>query len=148
MPDDPASLSKLHDIIVPEPVSWWPLAPGWWVLIAALAIALAVLIIRALKNHRANAYRRAALADLQSANSPAAVAVVLRRTALAVASRTEVAALNGSRWVDWLDERTQVPIPDEVRGELSHALYESGDASPASPTLRTFAENWIKKHSC
>src|SRR5690606_9396461 len=34
------ALSELADIRVPGDVSWWPLAPGWWVLLAVL-VALA-----------------------------------------------------------------------------------------------------------
>ncbi|MBU2099372.1 MAG: DUF4381 domain-containing protein, partial [Gammaproteobacteria bacterium] len=35
------ALSELADIRVPGDVSWWPLAPGWWVLLAVL-VALAI----------------------------------------------------------------------------------------------------------
>ena len=38
---DPSSLDNLFDIVVPPPVSWWPPAPGWYV-VGGLAIALAV----------------------------------------------------------------------------------------------------------
>ena len=31
MENDP--LAQLRDIHLPEPILWWPLAPGWWVLI-------------------------------------------------------------------------------------------------------------------
>jgi len=32
-------LDGLHDVIAPTQVSWWPLAPAWWVLIGILVIA-------------------------------------------------------------------------------------------------------------
>ena len=33
MPEDPASLQNLHDIVVPKPPPIWPPAPGVWVLL-------------------------------------------------------------------------------------------------------------------
>lgn len=40
-PIDPAEI-PLRDIHLPEPISWWPLAPGWWILLASL-IMIAVI---------------------------------------------------------------------------------------------------------
>ena len=146
MPDDPANLSNLHDIVVPEPVSWWPLAPGWWIVIAVVLLALASIIFREVRRYRANAYRRAALRELAATKTPAAIAIVLRRTALAVSSRQDIAALHGAQWLDWLAERTGSPVPDEVRQELSTALYQKSEPAPASGALRAFAQKWIKDH--
>ena len=36
--NDPGSLQNLNDIVLPAPVPWWPLAPGWWVLIGLIPI--------------------------------------------------------------------------------------------------------------
>ena len=47
MKPDPASLENLRDIAVPPPVPWWPPAPGWWVVMAVLAIAVIVVAFRA-----------------------------------------------------------------------------------------------------
>lgn len=33
---------QLRDIHLPKPISWWPLAPGWWILMAIILILLAV----------------------------------------------------------------------------------------------------------
>ena len=43
---------QLRDIHLPEAVSWWPLAIGWWVLgfLAIIAIAvLAYIVLRRIK---------------------------------------------------------------------------------------------------
>ncbi len=45
-------LAQLRDIHTPDPVSWWPLAPGWWVLITLLILLIVTvfLLIRRAKN--------------------------------------------------------------------------------------------------
>ncbi|MGB0719658.1 MAG: DUF4381 domain-containing protein, partial [Bdellovibrionales bacterium] len=40
-------LSRLRDIRGLEDVSWWPLAPGWWILLGlVLAIVLGLVLFR------------------------------------------------------------------------------------------------------
>ena len=90
---DPADLSRLNDIVAPPPVPWWPPAPGWWLLGAALLAVIATLSWAALLHYRRNAYRRAALAEIDAigkVNDPAsaaALSAVLKRVALVPVSR-------------------------------------------------------------
>ena len=53
---DPASL-PLRDIHLPDPVSWWPLAPGWWALLLLLVIFVlsTTYFIRRYRNHKISA---------------------------------------------------------------------------------------------
>ena len=60
MNKDPASLENLSDIAVPPPVSWWPLAQGWWIVIGIAVIVIAVAVGNMWLRWQANAYRRAA----------------------------------------------------------------------------------------
>ena len=60
------SLDRLVDITVPEPISWWPLAPGWWVVTAIVLLAIVAALVVMVRRWRRNAYRRAALAELDS----------------------------------------------------------------------------------
>ena len=69
MNPDPGSLDNLRDIVELPAVSWWPLAPGWWIVIALVAVIAAVNGMRAWKQWKANAYRRAALEELRSAGA-------------------------------------------------------------------------------
>jgi hypothetical protein len=56
--NDAGSLQNLNDIVVPGPVSWWPLATGWYVLAALLIVILLILAIRQWRQWRRNRYRR------------------------------------------------------------------------------------------
>lgn len=49
-------LDGLHDVIAPEQVSWWPLAPIWWLLIAVIVCAI---IFGGYKFYQAKKFKRA-----------------------------------------------------------------------------------------
>jgi hypothetical protein len=144
MKEDAANLDRLHDLALPPEVSWWPLAPGWYVVIALVLISLLILGYRNWKKWRANAYRRAALREISSADSAPAIAELLRRTALATTPRKAVAAMTGTVWLDWLAEQTATAMPDTVRHQLASAIYQkSGEGDPVKE-LREYAACWIK----
>ena len=117
MESDPLPLRDLH---LPEPVSWWPLAPGWWILIAVALVVIAWLLLRQLRLWRRNAPRRFALrelagfeADYLQHRNPVVLAKqvseLLRRTMLAYTPRKRIAGLTGEQWLGWLDEGLPVP---------------------------------------
>lgn len=104
----PQSLLELLDKLVeapePTPVSWAPQTWGWAALALILLALAAWAVWRAVACYRANAYRRAALAELDRAgDDPALIAEILRRTALKAYPRTDVASLTGERWLRFLD---------------------------------------------
>ena len=57
-------LAQLRDIHLPPPISWWPLAPGWWILIFAGTFASIWLTKTLVQTYRSNLYRRQALKKL------------------------------------------------------------------------------------
>ncbi|MEM9237717.1 MAG: DUF4381 domain-containing protein [Verrucomicrobiota bacterium] len=146
MSDDPSSLSRLHDISVPPEVSWWPLAPGWLALIAVTAIAISYYFYRSFVRWRRNAYRREAAAALESADSAKQIVEILRRTALAVSSRENVAKLQGSDWPDWLAEQATTNLSPSIRSSISEGLYQPTSSSTDLTELRRFAVAWIRQH--
>ena len=148
---DPADLSRLSDIVVPSPVPWWPLAPGWWILGAALLAFMAILVVVAANRYRSDAYRRAALAQLASIGtvtdpaSAAAVSAVLKRVALVAYPRTEVASLTGSMWSAFLDRAaattdfTSGPAAGLGRAALGGPV---GDGA----AIVAAARRWVRQH--
>jgi hypothetical protein len=141
-----ASLDRLHDIVQPPAVPWWPPAPGWYVVIAIALTATAWLALRLRRRWQANAYRRAALHELKSLETPAAIAELLRRTALAVSPRSSVAEKTGSVWLDWLAAQLHEPMPESVRVQLTTGVYGRSSTTPDLTHLRAYATRWITSH--
>jgi hypothetical protein len=145
MPPDPTSLQNLRDLAVPPPTPWWPLTPGWYVVIALLLAAALTLALRAWRSYRRNAYRRAALHELDSASSPQQIATLLKRTALAAYPRSEVASLSGPDWTQWLTQTANLPLPPEVATQLTQSIFTNTPSENTSQ-LRTYTKSWITHH--
>lgn len=104
----PELLDLLHGIVVPAPPSWLPRTTGWGVLAAWSATLVLIGVVRWLVHRRRNRYRRDALAELEAivasdaAPSAAAIAALVKRTALAAYPRARVASLYGDDWAAFL----------------------------------------------
>ncbi len=129
---DPAQL-PLRDLHLPAEISWWPLAPGWWVLLVLTVAGLGWLLYGALLRWRAGKPRRAALRCLaqlkkayqQNGNAQRLgidLSELLRRAMLAYAPRSEVAGLAGERWLDWLDQGMDDKAFSEGAGRMIESL--------------------------
>lgn len=147
----------LKDIHLPDPVSWWPPAVGWWLLpvAAVLGFLLARKAIQAVRRVLARwRLRRQALAELDrierdlesgagAGRALENLSVLLRRVAITVRPGPGVAGRSGSAWVDWL-ERTG---PDGLDGEplrrLVEAPYQPAPEIEPRPVFAT-ARRWIR----
>jgi hypothetical protein len=140
-------IDRLAEPAAPAPIPLTPETAGWTVLALLLALALAWLAWRGWRHWRANAYRRAALAALDAAgDDPAAIAQILRRTALAAWPRREVAHLTGTAWLAFLDATAG---DGAFTGGPGRALLEAPyrpDAAVPVPGLRELAARWIRRH--
>ncbi|MDJ0906193.1 MAG: DUF4381 domain-containing protein [Woeseiaceae bacterium] len=128
---DPKQI-PLRDLHLPEAIAWWPLAPGWWVVIALALVVLGYLIHLYRKHRAGSAARRYALrqldtltADFEQHGDAVAfssnVSELLRRTMLAYAPREEVAGLTGEAWLEWLDRDLDQP---RFQGDAGRKLLE------------------------
>lgn len=149
MNDDPASLSNLHDIVVPGAVPWWPPAPGWYVAMGIAVLGVLILAVQWIRRYRHNAYRRSALGELASLpNDPAGlppIATLLKRTALAVYPRERVAQLSGAAWIDWLADTGGLTVPESVASALMRDVYVDRESANVA-AVSEFASQWIRCH--
>lgn len=113
MPQDP--LADLRDIHLPDPISWWPPAMGWWLLVILLIGVVVSLAIWRWKKHRALAYKREALFEFESVQARylshrddsrllSEVSALLKRTSITKYGRERSAGLAGEAWLVFLDE--------------------------------------------
>ena len=123
---DPTQI-PIRDLHLPDAVGWWPLAPGWWIVIGLLVFVMLVALRRAWIARRRNAARRYALRQLQAYTRAytqhgnavelgTQLSELVRRTMLAYAPRKEVAGLTGDEWLAWLDEDLDRPVFSEGDG--------------------------------
>ena len=117
-------LDNLNDITEPAGVAIWPLAWGWWLLVAVGLICIILLVMAIYRYLKAYAPRKmtlrmlnAQLADgsltLSSANT------LLKRVCMTYSGRQNIAALHGKDWVNTLKNAMKSP---NKRVQLSERL--------------------------
>lgn len=143
---DPEQI-PLRELHLPEAIGWWPLAPGWWVVIGVVALALALLIRRYLQVRARGAARRYALATLRQLTAEyeqhrdavtfsSDLSGLLRRTMLAYAPRQDVAGLTGDAWLAWLDRDFDEPrFQTDIGRKLLELPYRKHDDQVAAMEL-------------
>jgi hypothetical protein len=144
------SVSELLDLLepIPEPppISFFPATPVWGFVVAVVLVVLLLAAWRMLRRHRANAYRRAALAELRRIeNDAGAQAALLRRTALAAFPRHDVASLIGDEWLAFLDEAEGGKA---FRSSLGRALMTAAysRSSELGRETNPIVARWIRRH--
>lgn len=118
----------LRDIHLPDPVSWFPPAIGWWLvlLLVLLVFFLLWLLIRILKKPVLN--KQAVMeieAVIESYNLHRntmtflqALSAALKRIGMSYFSRNQVAGLSGVRWIHQLNSLVSKNRLTETQVEL------------------------------
>jgi hypothetical protein len=157
----PPGLDRLHDIVVPAVISWWPLSTAAWLVVAVACLWVGIGALHWWRAYRRNAYRRAALRHLEAirvqlhaGETPAAalnrVAELLKRTALGAFPRQDVALLSGEPWLCFLARTAGAQELSGAPGQTLIAATFNPKASLASPTdcehILNLARAWITNH--
>jgi hypothetical protein len=160
-------LDQLQPLIRPAPVDWWPLAPGWWLLLLLLPVLgwglwrlrglLPVRSRQPLAEQPLDQVRVAALAELAGLPKPydgapagawlQQINALLKRLCRNHYPYSQSHTLNGRKWLAFLDNRCP------AAGLTRWMILVEGAYKPecklddkAITGLTQAVEIWIRKH--
>lgn len=148
-------LAQLKDIHLPKPIGWWPLAPGWYILIGLIlfmAIILAYSFYKKYRNALAkkhalvllNTYQKEYSEEYNGSQTSARISELLRRVALVYYPREQVASLHGEKWLNFLNETSKGIDFNLVKDLLLDAPFKTEETMDLKPLFNT-AQRWIRQ---
>ncbi len=148
-------LAQLRDIHAPESVSWWPLAPGWWLMLIAI-LAIIFVILWRYSQRKNRAVQHAALKSLNQLDKRfhtdhdiktllTELSILLRRVAIASFPPHRVAGLTGAAWLRFLDETGGKGQFSSPLGLQFITLPYNLELEANGEQLIVLARNWIKR---
>lgn len=139
-------LANLKDIHLPDPVGFWPLALGWWLLIAMLIVFLLLALV-GYRKYQAQRARRQAKQALKQADSPQQILTLLKTLCLSYFPRELVAGLHGESLQMFLLQQIKSRHLTEYK-QLSDGLLARAHAPDLpvdfTPQLKIAVGFWIR----
>ncbi|MEI6145098.1 MAG: DUF4381 domain-containing protein [Methylococcales bacterium] len=144
----------LKDIHLPDAISWWPPAIGWWLLVLLIPTLLVFSYWLYKRLTRKTALKTAKKelaaikinAELDNTQKLRELSMLLRRVAVSLAPRAEVASLTGQSWLAYLDQSlTGAPFSVGAGQLLISAPYRN--VAPSDEEINLFislCEDWLK----
>ncbi|CAM3879868.1 MULTISPECIES: DUF4381 domain-containing protein [Pseudoalteromonas] len=120
-------LDGLHDVIVPTQVSWWPLAPIWWVIIAILLLTISFTGYKLYQTYQfKKAKRHAVLLSNQYDDDAQQLHILIKRLVLHYYGQS--AASQGTK--QWCKTINKLTGQQFTEGELM-SLYQANSEQSA-----------------
>ncbi len=152
---NPATELPLKGIHLPDPISWWPPALGWWLVFGITFILLNCILWMIWKYFRPNLKKQAVKAldrierafheneDAQACL--AELSIFLRRAVLSRKQTKDCASLTGEAWLKILDQPLKKPEFSQGAGQILlngpyQAYVEKEDVAQAIELCR----KWVK----
>ena len=153
-------LAELRDIHLPDAISWWPPAPGWWILALVIILLVSFAIVRQVRNYLHNRYRTEAVLVLDAAwqqfqrdhNTQAylwQLTELLKRTALTAYPDVPVSGLQGQQWLKFLDSthrEASAQFQHGVGTQLLTLPYQQLHGAADVLSLHRLCRQWLQHH--
>lgn len=140
-------LAQLNDIHLPEQVHQWPIAIGWWLLLAALIALLIVAIFKIKQRRKLLADKKQAMKQLNTTEMNAEqIIATLKWLSIRYFQRGHVANLHGKAFAEFLISvvpAKKQSLMTENLPELLSAHYRKPDDEKALNELKQQAILWI-----
>lgn len=147
-------LAALKDIHLPQAIGWWPPAIGWWLLLLLVLAVILLVLVSIRKRWERLAPYRAALKEFDriaveydrekdTTMLSQQLSILLRRIAISIMPRKEVAGLTGELWLEYLDKLSgQTILCSDTGRQLLQAPYRAG-MTVDGDTLLVTCKQWI-----
>jgi len=133
---------ELNDIHIPEPITNYPIAYGWWLLSAITLIVIVFLFIKSRQKAKLKRHQQQAIKQLK--NSPnmsnTDVIALLKWAAMHYFSRVQLAKLFGEQFQQFLIEKLTEKHQKEFKQLSTPAFSEQYQAQTNKPSAKTNQE--------
>lgn len=143
------NLPEIRDIYIPDGVSVFPLAYGWWIILASVlgAIIFLKIILWSIKTSK----KHYALNKLKKIDISKTVAAAVQMSELlrriCNVKYKEASVLYGQEWIDFLNEHTTHKINGDVAKLLMFAPFMNTEdktyEQETAVELKDFCQRWI-----
>lgn len=143
------NLPELRDIHLPDGVSIFPPAYGWWViLVSIIAIFIIINLVKYIRRKSKKLYAMRLIKQVHNQNIVASalqMSEILRR--ICVYKYKSAATLFGKEWIEFLNQHTKHKLEGKAADLLIDAPYIAQDTKNYNPddvmVLQNFCKNWI-----
>ncbi|WP_371186103.1 DUF4381 domain-containing protein [Thalassotalea maritima] len=131
-------LTNLKDIHLPEPIHNYPVAPGWWLLLLAVASLVTWLLIKAYNKRKFYRVKHQALQQLQNreALSTEQSIAIIKFVVMHYFNRQSVAGSHGSKLVKTLSEY----LPSEHQAHFNQLAEQAVQQHYRANASQLYAE--------
>lgn len=134
----PANPLALKDIHLPEHITNYPIAYGWWILAILILLAIVLIVVKLKQNAKKNHVKKQALAQLKNNSdiSNSELITLLKWAAMHYFSRVELAKLYGKSLQQFLLKQ----LPEKHRShfiELSAQAFKNQYQAEAQNKIDT-----------
>jgi hypothetical protein len=141
-------LAQLKDIHLPEPVHNYPIALGWWLLLATLLITIVILVMKWQKRRRISKAKHLALKELKNTDSADQIVTLMKWAAFQYFPRQEIASLHGQQLIEFLKEKLNDKYQEKFQtlcAEQLNSKYQSISNEEPNNTLKQAAQLWLSQ---
>lgn len=149
-------LQGLYDIHLPADPSWWPLAPGWWIVMGIIILSATLIIVFQWHNYRWKKNIQGEVNNVILENKSdirlqlSGLSSILRRVALRQFPHEQVASLHGQAWLEFLQCNSSKHYFDlnHLKPMVNVAYQANPDNEPLKidDPMVQIIQRWIKEN--
>lgn len=147
-------LDELKDIHLPTAINWWPIAPGWWILLGLIALVFLLIAMKRSRNRKRRQLVQAAVSSLDilaqdktldAAQWLKALSTLLRQLVINFHGREAGAGLVGKDWLEYLDQKGGSRSFSEGVGQVLASQPYQQTSNYDREALLNLVRQWLKQ---